>query len=219
MKKKRYEFTTGAKVAIFTYQGCVLSVEGKTDVSYISRETPMVQYLNCHAALEQLRVAAEEKDERGPIAMIVGPMDVGKSTLARIFLNYAVRMGRRPLYVDIDVGQGAISIPGSMATVLIERPASVEEGFSQNAPLVYHFGHNSPGANNSLYKAVISKMAEVTLNSLNENKRSIYIILCFFIINYIFYKNFSQIFGYCYQHLWLGKGRWLCPLGSHCSSI
>ena len=32
-------------------------------------------------------------------------MDVGKSTLCRILLNYAVRLGRRPIYCDIDVGQ------------------------------------------------------------------------------------------------------------------
>lgn len=143
VKKKTYEFTLGAKVAIFTYQGCVLHLSGKTEVSYISKETPMVSYLNCHAALENLRINAEEKDERGPIAMVVGPMDVGKSTLCRILLNYAVRLGRRPLYADIDVGQGALSIPGTIGTILIERPASIEEGFSQTAPLIYHFGYVS----------------------------------------------------------------------------
>jgi hypothetical protein len=29
--------------------------------------------------------------------------------------------------------------------LLIERPASIEEGFSQNSPLVYHYGHKTPG--------------------------------------------------------------------------
>ena len=37
--------------------------------------------------------------------MICGPSDVGKSTLCRLLLNYAVRMGRRPIYVDLDLGQ------------------------------------------------------------------------------------------------------------------
>lgn len=36
--------------------------------------------------------------------MIVGPGDVGKSTLCQM-MNYAVRMGRRPVFVDLDVGQ------------------------------------------------------------------------------------------------------------------
>ncbi|KAH8300698.1 hypothetical protein KR018_007485 [Drosophila ironensis] len=172
VKKKKYEFGVGAKVAIFTYQGCVLHVSGKMDVCYISKETPMVQYLNCHAALEQFRIEAEERDRRGPVAMVVGPTDVGKSTLCRILLNYAVRVGRRPLYADLDVGQGAIAISGNVATILIERPASVEEGFPKTAPLVYHFGHKSPSGNSVLYNAVVSKMADVTLQSLHSNKRT-----------------------------------------------
>lgn len=73
-------------------------------------------YLNCHACLEQLRLKAETESEvkRGPITMVVGPTDVGKSTVSRILLNYAVRMGRAPVYVDLDVGQGQISIPGAI---------------------------------------------------------------------------------------------------------
>lgn len=42
VKGKPYEFITGAKVAIFSYQGCVLIVKGTTDVIYIAKETPMV---------------------------------------------------------------------------------------------------------------------------------------------------------------------------------
>ena len=48
-----------------------------------------------------MRVAAEQSSGGGPITMVVGPMDVGKSTLSRLLLNYAVRIGRRPLYVDL----------------------------------------------------------------------------------------------------------------------
>ena len=56
-------------------------------------------YLNTHGCLERLRRNAERIEKsgeegghgRGPICMIVGPSDVGKSTLARILLNYAVR--------------------------------------------------------------------------------------------------------------------------------
>lgn len=118
VKGKPYEFHCGAKVAIFTYHGCTLVVTGKTDVIYIAKETPMVQYLNAHTALEQLRTDAEANNTRGPIVMVVGPGDVGKSTLCRILLNYAVRMGRRPIYVDLDVGQGSIAVPSSIGLLL-----------------------------------------------------------------------------------------------------
>lgn len=114
VKGKLYEFTSGAKVAVFTWQGCTLELRGKPDVSYIAKETPMVIYLNCHGALECMRNTAEQDNSNGPITMVVGPADVGKSTVCNLLLNYAVRMGRRPIFVDLDVGQGQISVPGSI---------------------------------------------------------------------------------------------------------
>ncbi len=41
-------------------------LQGKTDVAYTAKETPMTMYLNTHAALEQMRVKAEKEDTRGP---------------------------------------------------------------------------------------------------------------------------------------------------------
>ena len=37
--------------------------------------------------------------------MVTGPTDVGKSTLCKLLLNYAVRMERAPVFIDLDVGQ------------------------------------------------------------------------------------------------------------------
>ncbi|XP_049546207.1 protein CLP1 homolog [Anopheles darlingi] len=170
--KKPYEFLTGAKVAIFTYHGCTIELRGKPDVAYVAKETPMVMYLNANSALEHLRSKAEKEDAQGPIVMVVGPTDVGKTTLCRIFLNYAVRLGRRPIYVDLDVGQGGIAIPGTIGALLVERPAPVAEGFSQQAPLVYHYGHNTPSANSTFYDVLISKLAETTLERLQANKKA-----------------------------------------------
>ncbi|XP_014239410.1 protein CLP1 homolog [Cimex lectularius] len=174
VKGKSYTFTTGAILAIFTWQGCTLEFRGRKNISYIARETPMMFYLNCHACLEQLRMKAEKEDEvkRGPITMVVGPTDVGKSTICRILLNYAVRMGRTPVFVDLDVGQGQISVPGSIGAVLVERPATVEEGFSQQAPLVYHFGHTTPQKNIQTMNLLVSKMSEVVHERLKANKKA-----------------------------------------------
>lgn len=74
----------------------------------------MVFYLNIHGYLEKLREEAVKKHKRrGPNVLLCGPADVGKSTLCKILLNYAVGCGRTPVYVDLDVGQGNIGIPGT----------------------------------------------------------------------------------------------------------
>jgi polyribonucleotide 5'-hydroxyl-kinase len=130
----------------------------------------MIMYLNTHAALEQHRKQADKSGERGPITMIVGPAEVGKSTLARILLNYAGRMERRPIFVDLDVAQGTIGLPGSLGAT-VERPASIEEVYSQNAPLVYHYRHKTPGHNPSLYNKLVDRLAEVVLR-LKANRKA-----------------------------------------------
>jgi len=169
----KYQFTTGAKIAVFTYQGCAVQVQGKMEVDpYTSKETPMLMYLNTHAALEQLRQKAEENKNRGPICMLVGPTDVGKSSVCRLLLNYGVRLGRRPVFADLDVGQGSIAVPGSVGAMLVERPASVEEGFSQNSPLVYHYGHKTPGHNPVLYNQLVSRLADVVRERLGANRKA-----------------------------------------------
>jgi len=171
VKGKTYTFNGGSKIAVFTWQGCLVEIKGKTEVAYPSRETPMVIYLNTHAGLEQMRKKAGLDDnKRGPITMVVGPTDVGKSTLCKILLNYAVRMGRRPIFVDLDVGQGQLSIPGTLGAMAIERPADVEEGFSQICPVIYHYGNKSPGNNQILYNLLVKKLAKTVAERMEANR-------------------------------------------------
>lgn len=123
VKGIKYTFVSGSKSAIFTYHGCTVSVSTyfipsdnltfSTSSCYISKETPMLFYLNIHGYLEKVRNEAAKSNERGPVVLLCGPVDVGKSTLCKILLNYAVSCGRTPIYVDLDVGQGNIGIPGT----------------------------------------------------------------------------------------------------------
>lgn len=171
--KKKFNFKPGAKIAVFTWDGCSVEIHGVVDGAYVSKETPMLMYLNLHAALDQMREKAKKNVELfGPKIMITGPGDVGKSTLCRILLNYAVRLRRHPVFVDIDVGQGSVSIPGSAGALLIERPADIEEGFPVHAPLVYHFGHTSPGPNHKLYNILSSQIAKVVKERFEKNEEA-----------------------------------------------
>lgn len=47
-------------------QHLTIAVSCCFQVAYISRDTPMLLYLNTHAALEQMRQQAERDNERGP---------------------------------------------------------------------------------------------------------------------------------------------------------
>jgi len=180
--KKEYTFLADAKVAVFTWYGCRLKLAGAPQCVYVAKETPMVMYLNTHGCLERLRRNADIEHKksksdsegspyRGPVCMVVGPGDVGKSTLTKILLNYAIRFGRRPIFVDLDVGQGSISIPGTIGAVLVERIASIREGFSMEAPLVYQLGHVSPSSNLTLYNVLIKQLSSAVHAKMDSNKK------------------------------------------------
>lgn len=119
----------------------------------------MVPYLNTHIALEHRRDQAVQTKSSGPRVVLLGPHDVGKSTISHILVNWAVRRQRRPLYVDLDVGQGALAVPGVVGAALLDRPMDVTEGLATTTPLVYHYGHVSPEQNTALYKRLVSVLA------------------------------------------------------------
>ncbi|XP_063715229.1 polyribonucleotide 5'-hydroxyl-kinase Clp1-like [Symsagittifera roscoffensis] len=167
-----YKFEAGSKIAVFTWHGCKLKIAGKTEGEYVSKDTPMVMYVNTHAALEQMRTAAEENGSRGPKSMICGPTDSGKTTLCRILLNYALRVGQRPTFVDLDVGQGTISIPGTLGAVVPEKPLDPVGAFINENPVVYHYGHVTPEANSRYYEHNISLLATVYHLRCSKSKRA-----------------------------------------------
>mmetsp|Transcript_10631 Transcript_10631/g.15863 ORF Transcript_10631/g.15863 Transcript_10631/m.15863 type:complete len:424 (-) Transcript_10631:91-1362(-) len=150
------------KVAIFTWNGCVITVTGKWEVAYTSEETPMVSYINTHAALQKLREDSKKKGSKGmgPVVVIAGPKDSGKSTLARILLSYAVRCGWKPTFVDLDVGQNEITSPGCIAACPVDEPVGVDSFWNNRAPVVYFYGHTAPSQNKDIYKRLCGKLAE-----------------------------------------------------------
>lgn len=167
------------KFAVFTWTGAEIMVEGTPVVAYVSTETPMMQYLNVHDYLENLRSVAEKHQDKGdivkensdskaamappglmtqfgPRVMVVGGTDSGKSSLSQLLCNYAVRAGRTPTLVDLDVGQNGIAIPGCVSALPVHHPADVETGsFTAtklaHAPLTYFFGHVSPSPNEDVW--------------------------------------------------------------------
>ncbi|WKX98749.1 hypothetical protein Q1695_013993 [Nippostrongylus brasiliensis] len=164
---KKYAFPPNTRVAVFSWKGATVELIGPTTSAYVAEQTPMVIYLNTHAALEQLRQHSEgqmavdgNENPKGPRIMLVGPTDVGKTTVCRILCNYAVRQGRSPVYIDLDVGQGSISVPGTIGALFINKTADVVEGFDRSKPLVYNFGHISPGENLPLYDLLVKELAD-----------------------------------------------------------
>ncbi|PRD23622.1 UNVERIFIED_CONTAM: cbc [Trichonephila clavipes] len=104
------------------------------------------------------RVKAKSEDIKGPITLIVVPKDVGKTTLCRFLLNYAVRSVRCPLFIDLDVGQNLISVPGTIGIANIQKPGNIYDNFEEETSKVFHFGYTSPGNNIPLFGLLFKKV-------------------------------------------------------------
>ncbi|RKP21191.1 Clp1-domain-containing protein, partial [Rozella allomycis CSF55] len=156
-----YNFN-GVKLAVYTYHGAALEITGETIVEYTSEETPMPIYYNLHLALEQRRML-----KKSPRILLIGS---GRNTASKILANYAVRMGRSPLYIDLDVTNGSTLFPGTMNAFVLDKVVNVEEGCPSSTPLSYFYGQTSISTNMRLYKKIIAKMATVLYKKLEQDE-------------------------------------------------
>ena len=77
-----------------------------------------------------------------------------------MLLNWAVRAGRLPILVDLDVGQNSIALPSTISALAVERTSLVDEGFSVDFQLTYHFGYKTAAENPVLYRKLISVLKD-----------------------------------------------------------
>ncbi|CAM8900597.1 unnamed protein product [Rhodiola kirilowii] len=165
------------KFAVFTWYGAKIEMDGITETEYTADETPMITYVNVHAVLDARRNRAkaappDSDDSKGPRVIVVGPTDSGKSTLTKMLLSWAAKQGWKPTYVDLDIGQGSITIPGCIAATPVEMPIDPVEGVPMDMPLVYFYGHATPSVNVELYKVLVKELAQVVDKQLAGNAES-----------------------------------------------
>uniref|UniRef100_A0A803QM42 Protein CLP1 homolog n=1 Tax=Cannabis sativa TaxID=3483 RepID=A0A803QM42_CANSA len=160
-------FPPRLKFAVFTWYGATIELDGSTETDYTADETPMISYVNVHAILDGRRNRAKASSSdgsstvQGPRVIVVGPTDSGKSTLSRMLLSWAAKQGWKPTFVDLDIGQGSITLPGCIAATPIEMPIDPVEGIPLEMPLVYFYGHTTPSNNVELYKILVRELSQL----------------------------------------------------------
>jgi polyribonucleotide 5'-hydroxyl-kinase len=174
---KTYTISNGGlKVALFTWHGCVVDIDSQEidspqdteKISYCSQETDAnVSFVNTHAQLEALRdEAASSQDGQGPRVMIVGPPESGKSSLAKMLVAYATKVGRTPVWVDLDPLDNALSVPGTLAAAPMTAAAVTVDTYAtcgippntSTTPLVVWHGSSSQ-LHPDLFRAQVSSLA------------------------------------------------------------
>ncbi|KAI3830998.1 hypothetical protein MKX03_019232 [Papaver bracteatum] len=171
-------FPPRLKFAVFTWSSATIEMDGVTETDYTADETPMISYVNVHAVLEgrRSRAKAASTDDpgssQGPRVIVIGPTDSGKSSLSAMLLSWAAKQGWKPTFVDLDIGQGSITIPGCIAATPVEMPIDPVEGIPLEMSLVYYFGHPTPSANADLYKVLVKELSQILERQFAGNAES-----------------------------------------------
>jgi len=61
--------------------------------------------------------------------------------------------------VDLDVGQGSISVPGTIGSLFIEKPADLVDGFDRRPAYILHYGSTTQSTNMKLYDMLVRQLA------------------------------------------------------------
>lgn len=177
---RTYTLTGLHKVAVFSFRGATVTLDPEPAVVYVAEETTGMTYLNLHVALEQQRTkAAATASLTGPRILVAGSGDAGKTTLCRTLLNYAVRVGREPLYVDLDPSEGSVTVPGTLTATTIPEIIGPEEGFAAltagsdapTRPIVYHYGTEQVHENPDLYAMIMERLAKVVNARISQDTK------------------------------------------------
>mmetsp|Transcript_17090 Transcript_17090/g.16967 ORF Transcript_17090/g.16967 Transcript_17090/m.16967 type:complete len:277 (+) Transcript_17090:227-1057(+) len=112
----------------------------------------MPDYLLAHGQINRLRYEACRDRRVGPKILVVGGSCCGKSSLCKILLNYANKCGWRPLFVELDVTNNDMYLPGCISAA----------SYYQNTwdpVLAYFYGHTSIQSHNTeLFKSLLGEL-------------------------------------------------------------
>lgn len=153
-----YTFPRNTKSKLLTYTGATLEVSGEC-VDRVAQyntpeESPQLQVLNLHFALQELRDAAAANTNAstnanhinhsvggnndkhgdgggskppGPRVMICGEKDSGKTTTTRTLAALATRIGEQPLVASVDPREGMLALPGTVSAAVFGTIMDVED--------------------------------------------------------------------------------------------
>ena len=176
--KTYHIYQGGCHLALLSWHGCVMDVDtGSSSTStdsgggayqYVCDDTDChIAYVNTHAQLEALRDdAVKDTTQQGPRVLIVGPSESGKSTVAKTLVAYACKLGRTPIWVDLDPLDNALSVPGSLAAAPMSMDAITVETYAtcglpantSTSPLVMWHG-SATELNPELFQAQVESLA------------------------------------------------------------
>jgi len=94
--------------------------------------------------VEQYEAVVERVSENGRVAVLIGGMDSGKSTLGRKIAGAAAKAGRTVAYIDADLGQKTVGPPTAVTLRVLREPVDDDPESMARPDALYFVGSTSP---------------------------------------------------------------------------
>ncbi|CAA9990194.1 hypothetical protein, conserved in Apicomplexan species [Plasmodium knowlesi strain H] len=173
---KEYKFGCNQKFAIYTFTGCTIQIKGRTLQEYESGNSTMKEYLSLSYTLDAYRKLAKKKKKIGPRVLITGNNNSGKSSVSLILLNYALKSGFKPIFIEADTKCTCDKVelnrgPGIMSAFVYDPMNRMK------CALDYYFGYLDLNEDINLYyhlnECISSCVHLMLLNNLNSVSSSV----------------------------------------------
>jgi polynucleotide 5'-hydroxyl-kinase GRC3/NOL9 len=94
--------------------------------------------------VERFEAVVDRVVSHAGVVVLIGGLDSGKSTMGRAIARAALAAGRRPAYVDADLGQKTVGPPGCVALRMLTQPGDAEPESLATPDSMYFVGSTSP---------------------------------------------------------------------------
>ncbi len=120
------EYGPGSRILIHRFRSYVIKAVERSVISVRMGEGGALEEpAPGEEVIDEWEKIAEEVASSGNfVAMVTGPVDSGKTSLATMIANVALRKGLKTAIVDVDVGQGDLAPPGFIAVKYLEHPVT-----------------------------------------------------------------------------------------------
>lgn len=163
---------SNVNVGIYCWKNSKIRISGEPKTIYKKDNKSMQKYLLGYYLINETRIICNLNKQIGPRVLIIGSKCSGKRSLTRIFINYSLKNGFKPIYADLSINND-VGIPGSVGAVVVDNVMSdftCNDFFYENSFQYFH-GHLdvNRGKNLDLYLKQISNLGKTVVEKLTND--------------------------------------------------
>lgn len=159
---------TGKKISLFAQDLSGIRVYGAPTTLYCTSHSILPSYYKIYEIFEERWALAKESRISRPHVLVTGSCNSGKASLLQFLCNIEIRMGWKPITVDLNNHHGLITLPGCVAVVTMEKTWAIE-GVSFDSPIVFFCGCTDNYLQKIRFKILVERLAYIIQKKYNES--------------------------------------------------